>query len=123
MYEFTATAVAAADLPDIGVFSVVLAEHRDGSGRRLEIQRSASFNTQDRRLGQDNYCISIDTGASCYGGVSSWGLVEGALEIQLDAKAAATLGVSGRLAVRLDVGEEERRSLKEGLLRVLNEYV
>jgi hypothetical protein len=123
MYEFTARAIAAADLPDLDVFSVVIAENRDGSGRRLEIQRSGSFSAQDRKLGQDTYCISMDTGASCYGGISYWRLAEGRLEIRLDDNAANALGVPGGFLVCVEGSEEERRSLKEGLLRVLNEYV
>jgi hypothetical protein len=123
MYEFTARASAATDLPDLNVFSVVLAENRDGSGRRVEIQRSSSFSEQDRRLGQDTYCVSTGAGASYYGGISSWRLAEDRLEIHLDAKAAEVLGVTGGFAVRLEATEEERRSLREGLLRVLNEHV
>jgi hypothetical protein len=123
MYEFTARALVATDLPDLNVFSVVLAENRDGGGRRLEIQRSTSFSEQDKKLGQDTYCISTDAGASHYGGISSWRLVENRLEIQLDAQAAMVLGVSGGFAVRFEASEEERGSLREGLLKVLNEYV
>ena len=123
MYEFTARALAATDLPDLSVFAVILAENRDGSGHRVEIQRSSSFSEQDRKLGQDTYCVSTDAGASYYGGISSWRLAEDRLEIHLDPKAAKALGVTGGFGVRLEAGEEERRSLREGLLKVLNEYV
>ncbi len=123
MCQFTARAIAAVDLPDLEVFAVIVAENRDGSGRRIEIQRSHSFSEEDRRLGQDTYCVSTTTGASCYGGVSSWCLKGDVMEIYMDDEAARCLGVAGGFLVRLDASEGELQTLREGLLRVLGEYV
>jgi len=111
------------DVSDLAVFAVIVAENQDGSGCRIEIQRSHSFSEEDRRLGQDTYCVSTAAGASCYGCVSSWCLKGDVLEIHLDGKAARCLGVAGGFLVRLEASEEELQTLREGLLRVLSEYV
>ncbi len=83
---------------------LVLAEHPDGSGARLEIQRASSFDDQDRRLGMDTYCLVIGSGATHYGGVVHWLVDESdVLRIALDASAAEALdGPAIEVALRRD---------------------
>lgn len=120
MLKFKAVAISASELPDLNCFSIVLAEERDGSGRRLEIQRALEFDAQDRDLGQDTYCVCTDEGAVHYGGISSWSLVDRELKIVLDPSAAETLGVEDGFWIELDADLEAQLQLKGALLRALN---
>jgi hypothetical protein len=117
MRRFKAKVLTAVELPDINTFAVVLAEEPDGSGVRLEIQKSLSFDEKDRRYGQDTYCLCTEEGATHYGGVTSWALSQDSLEVRLDAKAAEALGVEDGFVV--DFAPESLPALKEGLERVL----
>jgi hypothetical protein len=117
MRRFKAKAVAPVELPDLNTFAVVLAEEPDGSGARLEIQKSLSFDEQDRRLGLDTYCLCTEEGATYYGGVTSWTLTQDSLEVRLDAQAAKALGVQGGFVVNF--ATENLPILKEGLQKVL----
>lgn len=117
MRRFKAKTLTAVALPDINTFAVVLAEGPDGSGVRLEIQKSLSFDEQDRRYGQDTYCLCTEEGATYYGGVTSWTLTQDSLEVRLDATAAEALGVEGGFVV--DFAPESLPALKEGLERIL----
>ena len=119
MYEFSAQAWTATEVDDLGVFLVVLAENRDGSGRRVEIQRANAFDEQDKSLGHDTYCVVMDTGACCYGGVASWRVEDGRVEMLLDRVAADELGVTDGVRVLIAASEEEQRVLAEGLARAL----
>jgi hypothetical protein len=99
---FTVRAASAMELLDLGAFVVVLAEHPDGSGLRLEIQRALEFDEQDRALGMDTYCLCTDSGATHYGGIVRHELSSPWLTIVLDVSAAEALGTRGyrlRLAV------------------------
>jgi hypothetical protein len=84
MLKFRAMAVSTMELPDLNSFVVVLAEGRDGRGRRLEIQRALAFDQQDRSLGQDTYCLCTEEGAAHYGGIIDWTLTGGELRVALD---------------------------------------
>lgn len=110
--RFTARAVAAEELPDLETFAVVLAEHEDGSGLRLELQRSL---TDDADPGLDTYCLCTEDGACHYGGVASWSFTGRVLTLALDARAAAVFGVAG---FEIEVGGDVDR-VTRGLERVL----
>lgn len=118
MRKFKAKMLAAAELRDLNTFAVVLAEELDGSGMRLEIQKSLSFDEQDRKYGHDTYCLCTEEGATYYGGVTSWTLTEDSLEVQLDTEAAEILGVEDGFVVSF--APESLLPLKEGLERVLS---
>ena len=119
MLRFKAVAICAMEMEELDCFVVVLAEHSDGTGARLEIQRALLFDEQDRSLGQDTYCLCTEAGAVCYGGVVSWRIVDNALNIVLDATAAKTLGVTGGYVIDIEASPETRSVLKDGLERVL----
>ena len=114
MWMFEATVVAAGEFPEHQTFTVALAEDPDG-GEWLEIQKTLSFDEQDRRLGMDTYCLCTEKGTA-YGGVTSWALARDSLEIRLDAKTARMLGVDGGFLVRFP--PEYRQLLEESLGRV-----
>jgi hypothetical protein len=110
MAGFVATAVAASDLVDLNTRVVVLAESEQGDGARLEISRAIRPTTQDRALGQDTYCLSTQTGATIYGGVTSYAIEGDVLRMQLATKASSVLGVprSFSIALNTDVATIER---------------
>lgn len=115
--RFRASAVAFETMADLNCFVIVLAEHADGTGERLELQRAITFDEQDRALGQDTYCLTTSDGATRYGGVRSHDLADGRLQIQLDDDAAATLGVDG-FVIQLNPSVNTT-SLHEAIRRVL----
>ena len=116
MRRFRASAVAAVELPEHETFAVVLAEHPDGDGGRLEFQKAFSFDEQDRRLGMDTYCLCTEAGTA-YGGVTTWTLTLDALEVRLDERTAEALGVEDGFVV--DFPRVYLQTLREGLERVL----
>lgn len=116
METFTVRVVAAEQLDDINTFVVVLAEDKSG-GDRLEIQRSLSFDSQDKEQGMDTYCICLPSGACHYGGVLSCEIDQGILQIDLDADASDDLGTD-RFQLKLKLQPEEIEQLREGLNRV-----
>ncbi len=116
MTEGTVRALATEDSKDC--FGVYLAEQADGSGGGIELQRAHSFDEQDRRLGQDTYCIVLD-GTAHYGGIVSWGLGGGVLVLSLDRAASEALGVDEEIRVDLQVDSPSVQALADGLARVL----
>jgi hypothetical protein len=58
----TVRAVSSQLLEDVQVLVTVLAEHEDGSGARLEIQRALSFDRRDVDAGMNTYCVSTEKG-------------------------------------------------------------
>ena len=91
--SFDAAAVASVRDAELNVADLVLAEHYERTGRRLEIQRSLQFDEQDEALGMDSYCLVTD-GGTHYGGVLSWDIGGSTLRIELDTAAASALGAS-----------------------------
>ena len=79
----------------IDMHALVIAELPDGSGARFEVQRSGTFEEQDRTLGMDTYCLVMDSGVSHYGGVIGWHVDEAhLLRVTLDDRAATALATS-----------------------------
>ena len=63
------------------------------TGETFEVQRSLSFDDQDRQLHLDTYCL-IFQGRSHYGGLVSWrALDDASLALTLTTGAAQTLGL------------------------------
>ena len=118
MTVIRARAVAVEEMPDLNAFAVVFAEREDGGGGRLEIQRALSFDEQDRAEGMDTYCLCISSGATHYGGVLSWKLTPGVLELTLSPEAAAELGLDELVQVAVQMAELER-NVRNGLRRAL----
>jgi hypothetical protein len=117
--EFDAYAAAFLRDEDLEAEVLVIAEHEDGSGHRVELQRAFVFTAEDRRLGMDTYCIVDETGATHYGGVDSWSLEDGLLEIRLSPETAQDLGIDGGYCIRLVGAQSTVDVVKEGLPAVL----
>jgi hypothetical protein len=120
MTSITAGAVAVEEMSDINTFVVVFAQNGDGSDR-LEIQRALSFDEQDRQSGMDTYCLCLASGATHYGGVESWRLDEGGLELRLAGDAAEELGVEGVVRVDIQMAPAVREKVAAGLARALGD--
>lgn len=95
MVEFSVRAVARLRDGELKADVLVLAEHEDGSGRRLELRRSLEVSERDRRRGMDTYALVTETGTVHYGGIRTWSLVSNRLELNLTETAAADLRARG----------------------------
>jgi hypothetical protein len=118
MKNFEATAIAAQEMIDINTFALVLAEHPDGSGRRVEIQKALTFDEQDRQSGQSTYCICSETGAAHYGGIANWVLGGNVLRIVFSETAALVFGAD---QVQILFPPANHSVIETALRRLLND--
>lgn len=81
----------------------MLAEHADGSGRTVELQRGLTETEEDRRSGLFGYCVVIDGGPSSYRCVDGWKVLGRDLILQLSTVAARDFGAES-IVVRLPSG-------------------
>lgn len=107
---------------DLHFESLVLAEGEDGSGARLEISRSLSYDDQDKAIGQDTYSLSDETGATHYGGVTAWIIDDSSLQIVLDPGASQALDAAGGYELRLILSPTEESTTRTALDEVLNAH-
>lgn len=114
--RFRACAVGAVELPDLNAYVVVLAADEDAVGPRIELQRSLTFDDQDRALGMDRHCLVTETGACAYGAVAAWDLVGDVLHLGLTSDGAEDLGVAEGFIVDLPPAAAE--GLRAALARV-----
>jgi hypothetical protein len=112
---FDAAAVASRRDADLNTEYLVLAEHHDGSGRSLEVQRPPQSDIQHETVGQDTYCIVVDGGATHYGGVLDWRIDGSTLRLGVDEEAALALGAHEFCVVLL----QAERTGVEAALRTL----
>lgn len=97
-----------------------MAEHLDGSGRRIELQRTCSPDEQDRALGQDTYCLVTESGATHYGGIDHWAVEEGRPRLSLSTDAATALRLDTALSIRLPP-DDDHSTVVEGLAAVVGD--
>jgi hypothetical protein len=88
-------------------------------GHTIEIQRSIEFEKQDVSSGMDTYCITHGALAAHYGGLDSYSLEAGTLQLQLSAKAASALGLPEHLSFPID--DAYVPALKEHLQELLSD--
>ena len=114
--SFDASAVAFERDDTRDVQSLVLAEHRDGRGRWLEVQRPLQVDDQDLALGLDTSCLVTEEQATQYGGVVDWRIEGSVLHLDLTEKASRAIGASG---FRITLPESERATVQRALLVLL----
>ena len=120
MAELTIRRSAAMELSETDTFGVFLREQEDGDGDGIDFMVSLRRpSEQDRRLGQDTYCVSLPNGATVYGAVRSWRLEGAVLHVQFRQDAASNLGIDERAAFTLEVAPEEIEAVRSSLARVL----
>jgi hypothetical protein len=98
-----------------GVFTLGLADD-DGLGGLL-FSQSDTTDEQDALLGMDTYSVSIDEGATFYGGVESATVTGLDMELRLTPEAAGVLGVPCKLLLRFENGVAIDKACR-GLRRV-----
>ena len=113
---FDASAVAFARDDELNAQYLVLAERADGSGRRLEVQRSLQFDEQDLSLGMDTYCLLTEKQATHYGGVLDWRIEGSTLHLELTEEAGRVMGASG---FQITLPCSERAAVQSALLVLL----
>lgn len=64
---FTARFAALERVEELNTWVLVLAENADGSGARIEFQRSIVTDGQDALLEMEEYCVCLADGATHYG--------------------------------------------------------
>ncbi len=121
MVLFTASKVDVEQMDDLNAFVIAFAEREDGTGRRLELQRSLQHDDQDAALGMDTYCLCNSDGASCYGGIAEWSIDSGGLDLTLHQNAASTLGVPVKFRVGFLLPEGGLLRLGASLRRVIDD--
>ena len=110
--SFDASAVAFERDDLLGAQWLVLAEHPDGTGRRLEVQRPLQVDEQDVALGLDTYCLVTEEQATHYGGVLDWQIEESMLHLDLTEDASRVIGASG---FRITLPRSERATVQTAL--------
>ena len=121
MADFRAERVAVESLHELNAFAVILAEHADALGWRLELQRALHHDPQDVDAGMDTYCICLATGATHYGGIEACLLTQSRLELRLSPEAAAQLEIDEELVVLLDLPAALHQELNDGLRFIFGE--
>ena len=123
MTEFLVRAAARLRDDDLGADVLVLAEHEDGSGRRLELQRSLDVTEQDRLQGMDTYALSTETGAVHYGGIRAWSLESDQVQLDLDDEAAAALQADGGFRLTLADPGSQAAVIDSGLSEIVGDDI
>jgi hydroxylamine reductase (hybrid-cluster protein) len=101
------------------VVGAALAENPDSSGWNLVFQRARAFTDEDRKMGQDTYSITNESGATAYGGVTAWEVADCELRLTLDRRVCEELGVPRQLTIGLCVDETAMADLGAALAEVL----
>lgn len=102
--RFCAKAVFVGEVDE--VFMVVLAEREDGSGTRVELQRSS-----------EESCIVAEPGGTTYEGVTDWGLSDARLAIWLKRRAERELEIESPIVVDVPAADADR--VREGVERIV----
>jgi hypothetical protein len=95
---------------------LILAEHLDGSGSRLEIQRGLHEDDQDRARGMEGHCLVDELHATHYGAVAAWRIDGACLDIDLTDEASETFGASG---FRIALPAAQRSTVERALLQLV----
>jgi hypothetical protein len=116
---FAVRRIGSSEEPRLNTFTVGIAEREDGRGRALLFQLALRFDDQDRRLGQDTYCVCDEVGAAAYGGVTRCVLAGAELVVHFTTEAAAALDLGPECRFPLRVEPAAVEALRTGLRRVL----
>ena len=123
MKRLTVRAISVQELEDLNAFVIALYDQKEMSMSWIEIQQPLTLNTQDQQLGLDTYCVTTNTGASHYGGITSCILRGRVLRIEFSQPAGSVLGLGEALECYLLVPMTVITSLRFGLERMLQNNV
>ena len=111
-------ACAVEELEEEQTFLIALCDDLENPMNGTELQSSlVGPDKQDVELEMDTYCVSLSSGATVYGGLSSCILDGKSFTLEFELQAAEVLGMSG-LRLQLEISEEKRKLLSEGLERM-----
>lgn len=111
--------MSACELSDLETFLVAFAENADGSGGSFDLQITiAPPDEQDVRLGMDTYCITVDAGPTCYGGIERCTFHGSIVSFELTPQAADALGIAKEIAFDITDAVCDRGEIEAGLRRV-----
>ncbi len=99
--------------------NLVLVEERDQTGNFLMVQAPLFDTSEDADIGQDGPCIVRPDGECAYHAVVSYRLTRTSIESQFTPAAAADLDLPERLALVLDVADDDLDRLGTGLGELL----
>lgn len=97
--------------------AVALAEHEDGAGQQLIIQRA--LDEDGNAAESETYAISTDQGATHYGGILNWSTRSTILYMTLADEAANILSMTTSLRFALP-SAEEASLIRRGLAWMMN---
>jgi hypothetical protein len=121
MKQFQVQSASVQTIQEHNAFVIVLAENPDGTGARIEIQKSLVLDEQDHATGMNTYCLSDDSGACHYGGVVSWELFDACwLRLDLDGPAARALDVQNGFLLNLQIEHEQIAHVRFGMAQILS---
>jgi hypothetical protein len=119
MVRFKARAAGFVEDPSDEVLEVGFSERLDGSGRSILINRSTADGAIEAPFGMDSYCVSTELGNSDYGGLVRVDFRGNEIELTLSDESAAILGTDRTIDIILDVSEEIKVQVYNGLREIL----
>lgn len=93
-------------LEDRDLNYAMLAFEDEDSGDFFAVQRSFTFDDQDRELGMDTYCL-VRGDATHYGGLESFEVADTQVRLQLDSAAADVLELPLLTEIAIDPDQAE----------------
>ena len=118
---FTARVGAFERLEELNAVVLVLAENLDGSGSRIEFQRSIETDEQDALLGMDTYCVCLGSGETHYGGLDAWSVIDSQLHLRFDERAARALRIQTSCRIPVDASLLDVAIVARGLMALVGE--
>lgn len=118
---FTARVGAFERLEELNAIVLVLAENLDGSGSRIEFQRSIETDEKDAILGMDTYCVCLGSGEAHYGGLDAWSVADCQLHLRFDARAARALRLETLCRIPFDTSQLDVALVTRGLMALVGE--
>jgi hypothetical protein len=117
MKHLHVTEVNVAEVEELGVVVVSLVEDPAHPSRYLELSVMLQPSEADFAIGQATYSVTDEDGRCTYGGIRSWAVSNGSLELLLTDKAARELGVQEGFAINFP--PELTSRVQDGVRRIL----
>lgn len=105
---------------EFAIEMLVVADDAGAPTWHLALERSLDPDEQDRRLGWDDYCLSLSDGSSSYGCLSEVDLQPAALRLVLTDAGRVDLGLDRGPEVVLELDPMQHAELLAGLRSILN---
>ena len=108
-------------IDDNGVRIVGITEDPDNDeARSLMFMDGPSYTNQDRRLGQDTYCVCDEQQRIAYGAVESYHVTNTALVLNLTENGSDSLDLPRQMILELKLNDHDVDVLRNGLSRIID---